>query len=97
MSDSDLQPRWYITFAAIDDYKRVTGRDMDDDQALIELVPLTHRARLNRTYPNGRQLWRGRALNRRRLRLLVAPPRPPHTQPSLVAILPEHDGANAIP
>lgn len=89
-----LACRWFITRAAVDDYRRAVARDMDDDQALIELCPLAERAHQVKLYPDGRELWRGRALNRRRLRLIVGPPRREGDRPALVAVLDEYDGAS---
>lgn len=91
-----IEGRWFITPRARDDYRRVMERAMDDDQVLIELAPLTLRAHRVKEYPDGKELWRGRALNNHRLRLIVAPPKPPHTLPALVAVLPSHN-SNRVP
>lgn len=85
--------RWYITRSAKDDYRRAVGRDIDDDQVLIELGPLTERAHRVKQYPDGKELWRGRAINHHRLRLVVAPPRRSGEQSALVAVLDSFDGA----
>lgn len=82
-----MTTRWFITNTAMDNYCNVVGRDIDDDQVLIELEPLIERAHLVKEYPGGKQLWRGRAINHHRLRLIVAPPQRPELKPVLIAVL----------
>lgn len=80
--------RWYITLAAMNDYRRAVARDMDDAQVRVELEPLSERAEQVKQYPNGKQLYLGEAIDRRPLRLVVMPPKRPRHLPSLIAVAP---------
>jgi hypothetical protein len=81
---------WFLTTRAINDYAALARLD-DLERAWTELAQLSARAHLVRRQGNGIELWRVKAFDGQRLRLLVGEPaaRFPGAKPALVQVLGE--------
>ena len=95
---ASLDGRWYITETAAGEYVTLMRpRVIDLDEATDELIELSERAHRVRVQDNGLELWRVKASNGRRIRLLVGQPPPafrqrPGVKLALVHVLGEHGG-----
>lgn len=90
-----LEGRWYITDRAAREYAQLMlPRSIDAEQATDELIGLSEQAHLVRLQDNGLELWRVRASNGFRIRLLIGEPEGVQRgKPALVQVLGEHGGA----
>jgi hypothetical protein len=81
---------WYITESSARQYAALMRLD-DPEQARAELAQLSARAHLVRRQANGLELWRVKAFDGQRLRLLVgdSAARFPGAKPALVQVLAE--------
>lgn len=86
-----IEGPWFITERAARDYGRLMRLPADSDleRERFELAQLSARAHLVRRQGNGLELWRVKALDGRRIRLLVGEPpvRFPGAKPALVQVL----------
>jgi hypothetical protein len=86
-----IEGPWYITERAAREYGRLQGYPADSDleRERTELAQLSARAHLVRRQGNGLELWRVKAFDGRRIRLLVGEPpvRFPGAKPALVQVL----------
>lgn len=79
---------FYITERATREYAALMRLD-DVEQARTELEQLSARAHLVRRQGNGIELWRVKAFDGQRIRLLVGPPPFPGGKPALIQVLAE--------
>jgi hypothetical protein len=95
-SSARIEGRWYVTDRAAREYAHLMRpRTIDIDEATGELIELSAQAHFVRDQPNGLALWRVKASNGARIRLLVGPPdgvRGAGTVDALVQVLGEHGG-----
>jgi hypothetical protein len=85
-----VEGHFYITERATSDYAALMRLD-DLERARTELAQLSARAHLVRRQGNGIELWRVKAFDGQRIRLLVGEPeaRFPGAKPALVQVLGE--------
>lgn len=86
-----IECQWFLTDAAISQYAALARLD-DLERARTELAQLAARAHLVRRQENGLELWRVKAFDERRIRLLVGEPNAhfPGAKPALVKVLAGH-------